>query len=203
MVTWPSCALAATSFRLLAALHNTANATMVEAQSVVVPSLGYVVRIVPAAIRASLRMSMFVALEPPLVPMPQNWVKFAPEPVQTPGGNSRPVARIQRCDVLERPLRVIEPGLVVFVAATSPPASTVTLSPIVNSSHDATFAVIKPEKLTVMLAGLAKDDDALVYQMETVTPAAAAPWAFVNSRAFVQVLPAASVMLWWSFVFPF
>ena len=163
-------------------MHTTDNATIEEAQSqvFVFPVVGLVVRLVPLAISHSPWISMFVVLDPPLVPVFENWVKFAPEPIQTLGAASRPVFRIQRCDVFARPLRVIEPGTDAVDAATSPPASTVTLSPIVNSSHDAAFAVIAPEKLTVMLAPAAKVDEALVYQMETVTPAAAAPWPFVG-----------------------
>src|SRR3989475_10204958 len=54
-----------------------------------------------------------------------------------------------------------------------------------------------------MVPLVAKSNEALEYQAETVAASAtAALMVFVYSRAFVQVLPAASVMDEWSFVFP-
>src|SRR2546425_10390800 len=50
---------------------------------------------------------------------------------------------------------------------------------------------------------VAKLNEALEYQTETVAASAtAALMVFVYSRAFVQVLPAVSVMVKWSFVYP-
>src|SRR2546428_5163889 len=50
---------------------------------------------------------------------------------------------------------------------------------------------------------VAKLNEALEYQTETVAASAtAALMVFVYSRAFVQVLPAVSVMEKWSFVYP-
>src|SRR5688572_11065895 len=75
-------------------------------------------------------------------------------------------------------------------------------APIVYSQHVTAFAVIFPDRVTVMPAPLAKVTPTMEYQTETVAPAAAAVWPFVNSRALVQMLPAASVMETWVFVFP-
>src|SRR5438128_5139665 len=54
-----------------------------------------------------------------------------------------------------------------------------------------------------MVPLVAKLNEALEYQTETVAASAtAALMVFVYSRAFVQVLPAVSVMEKWSFVYP-
>src|SRR5712691_1548893 len=112
---------------------------------------------------------------------------------------------MKRCSMFGRPDRVMRPASVVSFAR-SPPLSTPTVLPAaipLNAQHVAAFAVSeRPFRLNVMFAPLAKLVEALVYQMESVTPSCDVPLPFVNSRAFVQVLPAASVMLKWVLVFP-
>src|SRR2546425_6836348 len=100
-----------------------------------------------------------------------------------------------------RPDRVMRPASAWSSDLSAPPSTTIMLpAPIVNCQHVTAFAAIEPDRLTVMFP--LKLNEALEYQTETVAASAAALMAFVYSRAFVQVLPAASVMDEWSFVFP-
>src|SRR5256712_6372300 len=111
---------------------------------------------------------------------------------------------MKRCWMFGRPDRVM-PDASTPVSVLSAPVSTAMLAaPIVNCQHVTAFAVIElvPIQSAVMFWPLARVVETLEYQMETVTPAAAVPWPFVNSRAFVQVLAAVSMMDKWSLVFP-
>src|SRR5436190_20390238 len=102
-----------------------------------------------------------------------------------------------------RPDRVMRLASAWSSDLSAPPSTTIMLlAPIVNCQHVTAFAAIEPDRLTVMFPPLAKLAAALEYQTETVAASATALMAFVHSRAFVQVLPAASVMDGWSFVFP-
>src|SRR5205809_1372890 len=109
--------------------------------------------------------------------------------------------RIKRCSVFGRPDRVMRPASA-WTSDLSPPSSrTIVLpAPIVNCQHVTAFAAIEPDRLTVMFP--LKLNEALEYQTETVASLATPSMPVVYSRAFVQVLPAASVMDAWSFVFP-
>ncbi len=67
----------------------------------------------------------------------------------------------------------------------------------------APFAVMLPENDIVMFVVRPTMFAVRIeYHRETVAPDAAPPWPFVNSRSFVHVLPAESVTVVWSFVFP-
>src|SRR5256712_7957157 len=111
---------------------------------------------------------------------------------------------MKRCWMFGRPDRVM-PDASTPVSVLSAPVSTAMLAaPMVNCQHVPAAAAIElvPIQSAVMFWPLARVVGTLEYQMETVTPAAAVPWPFVNSRAFVQVLAAVSMMDKWSLVFP-
>src|SRR5205823_1411625 len=118
---------------------------------------------------------------------------------------SAPVPRMKRCWMFGRPERVIAPASAATFGRSAPLSTAIVLpETIVNCQHVTAFAVIEfvPDQSAVMDWPLAKAFEILEYQMETVTPPAAAALLFVYSRAFVQVLPAVSVMAKWSLVFP-
>src|SRR2546425_137071 len=103
---------------------------------------------------------------------------------------------MKRCWMFGRPDRVM-PDASTPVSALSAPVSTAMLAaPIVNCQHVTAFAVIElvPIQSAVMFWPLARVVETLEYQMETVTPAAAVPWPFVNPRACVQRWAAVSWM---------
>src|SRR5216117_3044269 len=105
--------------------------------------------------------------------------------------------------MLGRPDRVMAPASAWTSDLSPPPSTTIVLpAPIGNCQHVTAFAAIEPDRLTVMFPLVAKLNEALEYQTETVAASAAALMALVYSRAFVQVLPAVSVMEKWSFVYP-
>src|SRR2546425_2337328 len=111
---------------------------------------------------------------------------------------------MKRCWLCGRPDRVMLAASPPVSALSVPVSTAMLAAPIVNGQHVRAFAVIElvPIQSAVMFWPLARVVETLEYQMETVTPAAAVPWPFVNSRAFVQVLAAVSMMDKWSLVFP-